>query len=160
VVVRDNGGAGWELRGDQGLAGEEEGAAVVFSGLGRVESKRESGMEREGVSDTLELEKRGRGVCTGVCYSGGEVAAAEPRGGVARTREGQGGGARAVAGVQVTRGVCPSKRWRRGEAGAVISGSNDRRQRSRGGARGRRRGKGGPKDSFAKIEKSRDLTVN
>jgi hypothetical protein len=53
------GGAGWELRSDQGLAGEEEGAVVVFSGLGRVESKRESGMEREGASDALELEKRG-----------------------------------------------------------------------------------------------------
>jgi hypothetical protein len=160
VVVRDNGGVGWELRGDQGLAGEEEGAAVVFSGLGRVESKRESGMEREGASDSLEPEKRGRGACMGVCYGGGEVAVAEPRGGVARAREGQGGEARAVAGVQVTRGVCPSRRWRRGEAVAAMSGSDDRQQRSRGGARGRRRGKGGLKDMFAKTKKSRDLTVN
>jgi hypothetical protein len=44
----------WELRGDQRLAGEEEGAAVVFSGLGRFESQRASGMEREGASDALE----------------------------------------------------------------------------------------------------------
>jgi hypothetical protein len=51
---------------------------------------------------------------------------------VARAREGQGGGARAVVGVQVTRGVCPSRRWRRGEARAAMSGSDDRRQRSRG----------------------------
>jgi hypothetical protein len=61
VIIRDNGGSGWELRGDQGLAGEEEGATVVFRGLGRVESKRESGMEREGASEALEPEKRGRG---------------------------------------------------------------------------------------------------
>jgi hypothetical protein len=69
VVVRDNGGVGWQLSGDQGLAGEEEGAAVVFSGLGRAESKRESGMEREGVSDALEPKKWGRGVCTGICVT-------------------------------------------------------------------------------------------
>jgi hypothetical protein len=104
----------------------------VISGLGRVESKRESGMEREGASDVLEPEKRGLGACTGICYGRGEVAVAEPRGGMARAREGQGGGARAVAGVQVTRGVCPSRRLRRGEARAAMSGSNDWRQRSRG----------------------------
>jgi hypothetical protein len=89
-------------------------------------------MENEGASDALEPEKRGRGVCMTVCYDGGEVAAAEPWGGMAYAREGQGGGARAVAGVQLTRGVCPSRRWRRGEAGAAMSGSDDRRQRSRG----------------------------
>jgi hypothetical protein len=54
------GGSVWELRGDQGFAGEEEGAAVVFRGSGQLESKRESGMEREGASDALEPEKRGR----------------------------------------------------------------------------------------------------
>jgi hypothetical protein len=59
VVVQDNGGSRWELHGDQGLAGDDEGAVVVFRGLGRVESKRESGMEREGASEALELEKRG-----------------------------------------------------------------------------------------------------
>jgi hypothetical protein len=41
-------------------------------------------------------------------------------------------GARAVAGVQVTCRVYPSRRWRWGEAGAAMSGSDDRRQRSRG----------------------------
>jgi hypothetical protein len=50
-----------------------KGAAVVFSGLGRVESKRESGMERERAGDALELEKRGEGACTGSCC-GGKVA--------------------------------------------------------------------------------------
>jgi hypothetical protein len=55
------GGSRWELRGDQGLAGEEEGAAVVFRGSGQVESQRESGMGREGAGEALEPEKRGRG---------------------------------------------------------------------------------------------------
>jgi hypothetical protein len=55
------GGLRWELHGDQGLAGEEEGAAGVFRGLGEVESKRESGMGREGAGEALEPEKRGRG---------------------------------------------------------------------------------------------------
>jgi hypothetical protein len=52
--------------------------------------------------------------------------AAEPRGGVARAREGQGGGARAVAGVQVMRGAAGSWRWR----GAA--GNGGRRRYSRG----------------------------
>jgi hypothetical protein len=55
------GGSRWELRGDQGLAGEEEGAVVVFRGPGQVESKRESGMGREGAGEALEPEKRARG---------------------------------------------------------------------------------------------------
>jgi hypothetical protein len=50
----------WELRGDQGLADEEGGGGGV-SGSGRLESKRASGMGREGVSAALEPEKRGRG---------------------------------------------------------------------------------------------------
>jgi hypothetical protein len=59
---RTMGGSRWELHGDQGLAGEEEeGAAVVFRGSGQVESKKESGMGREGAGEALEPEKRGRG---------------------------------------------------------------------------------------------------
>jgi hypothetical protein len=61
VVVRDNGGSRWELRGNQGLTGEEEGGGSGVSGSGRLESKRASGMGREGVSAALEPEKRGRG---------------------------------------------------------------------------------------------------
>jgi hypothetical protein len=54
------GGSRWELRGDQGLAGEEEGGGGGASGSGRLESKRAIGMGREGVSAALEPEKRGR----------------------------------------------------------------------------------------------------
>jgi hypothetical protein len=43
---------------------------------------------------------------------------AEPRGGVACAQEGQGGGAKVVAGVQVTRGAARSWRLRRGTAEA------------------------------------------
>jgi hypothetical protein len=57
---------------------------------------------------------------------------AEPRGGVARAREGQGGGARAVARLGATCGGEGSKRWNRGGAGAAVSSSDDRQQRSRG----------------------------
>jgi hypothetical protein len=65
---------------------------------------------------------------------------------VARAQEGQGEGARAVAGVQVTRGMARSSRWRRGAAGTTGSGADtggrEAEQGSRAGARGRRRGEG------------------
>jgi hypothetical protein len=65
--------------------------------------------------------------------------------GMARTREGQGGGARAALGLGTTRGGDGSRRWRRGGAGAAVSGTDGRQQRSRGQsracARGGRRGK-------------------
>jgi hypothetical protein len=54
-------GSRWELRGDQGFAVEEEGGGSGVRGSGRVESKRESGMGREGAGEALEPEKRGRG---------------------------------------------------------------------------------------------------
>jgi hypothetical protein len=63
----------WELRGDEELAGEEEGGGGGVRGSGRLESKRASGMGREGASAALESEKRGRGGITGGCC-GGEVA--------------------------------------------------------------------------------------
>jgi hypothetical protein len=53
-----------------------------------------------------------------------------------------------------------SRRWR----GAAGNGGQRRNSRGaeeqRRGARGRRKREGGPRDWFAKIEKSRDLTVN
>jgi hypothetical protein len=55
------GGSRWELRGDQGLTGEEEGGSSGVRGSGRVENKRESGMGREGAGEALKPEKRGRG---------------------------------------------------------------------------------------------------
>jgi hypothetical protein len=74
----------------------------------------------------------------------------EPRGGVARTREGQGGEARAVLGLGATRGSEGSRRWRRGGAGAVVSSTDGRWQRNRAGEqstcqRKKKRG-GGPRD--------------
>jgi hypothetical protein len=89
--------------------------------------------------------------------------AAELLGSVARAREGQRGGARAVAGIQVTRGVCPSRRWHRGGARTMVSGADNqwqRKQRSRAGRQRKKKREGGPRDSFAKTEKSRNLTVN
>jgi hypothetical protein len=55
------GGLWWELRGDQGLAGEEEGGDGGVRGSRRLESKRASGMGREEASATVEPEKRERG---------------------------------------------------------------------------------------------------
>jgi hypothetical protein len=51
----------WELRGDQELAGEEEGGGSDVRCSGRLESKRASEMGREGASAALKPEKRGRG---------------------------------------------------------------------------------------------------
>jgi hypothetical protein len=56
------------------------------------------------------------------------------------------------------------RRWRREGAGAAVGGAVSRRLRgkqSRAEAqRKKKRGRGGPRDSFGKIEKSRDPTVN
>jgi hypothetical protein len=45
----------------------------------------------------------------------------------------------------------------------TVSGADNqqqRKQRSRAGHQTKKKREGGPRDSFAKIEKSRDLTVN
>jgi hypothetical protein len=52
---------------------------------------------------------------------------AEPRGGVACAREGQGGEARAVLGLGATRGGGGSRRWHRGGSGAAVSDAVGRR---------------------------------
>jgi hypothetical protein len=75
-------------------------------------------MGREGASVALEPEKRGRGGMHWQCHGGGEIAATEPRDGVARAQESQGGGARAALGLEATRGAARSWRWRRGAAEA------------------------------------------
>jgi hypothetical protein len=72
--------------------------------------------------------------------------------GVAHAREGQGGEARAVAGVQATRGVARSWRWRWATAEA--------RHMAREAAVSDMKRGGVPKDWFAKTEKFRDLTIN
>jgi hypothetical protein len=90
----------------------------------------------------------------------------EPRGGVARAREGLGGEARAVLGLGATRGGEGSRRWRRGGSDAAVSGADGRWQRSRGqsrGAEGRQRKKkrgGGPRGLFRIFKNLRDLTAN
>jgi hypothetical protein len=77
--------------------------------------------------------------------------------GVARAREGQGGGARVVLGLGTTRGGEGGRRWLRGGAGAAVSGADGRWRRNRGQskacARGGRRGKEVQRTSleFAKI---------
>jgi hypothetical protein len=55
------------------------------------------------------------------------------------------------------------RRWRRGGAGAAVGSAVSRRQRgkqSRAEAPEEEEERGGPRDSFGKIEKSRDPTVN
>jgi hypothetical protein len=86
--------------------------------------------------------------------------------GVASAREGQGGEARAALELGVTRGgeaqqevARGSRKWR---AAALQQRSRGQRGRAgeQRGARGRRKRGGGPRDWFAKTEKSSDLTVN
>jgi hypothetical protein len=102
-----------------------KGAAVVLGarGVGREEGNAEwDGHELE------KLESRGiearRGVlgahatATASCRPGGVWV------GVARAGKGQQGRAGAAAGVQVTRGVCPSRRWRRGGARVAVGGAD------------------------------------
>jgi hypothetical protein len=79
--------------------------------------------------------------------------------GVARGGKGQQGRAGAAAGVQVTRGVCPSRRWRRGGARAAVGGADSRRQRGRVGVPEEEEEGGGSEGLVCKNRKSRDLTV-
>jgi hypothetical protein len=92
----------WELRGDQGLTGEEEGGGGV-RGSGRLESKRASGMGREGASAALEPVKRGPGGCTGGSGGSGELSlggiSGRRRGGRGKCAGGQKRGARAALGL-------------------------------------------------------------
>jgi hypothetical protein len=94
-----------------GVGGDGGGGA---RGSGQSESRNGNGMGREGSSAALEPEEMRRGGVHGQCHGDGEVAAAELRVGVARAREGQGGGARAALGLGATRGVARSWRWHRG----------------------------------------------
>jgi hypothetical protein len=114
-VVR--GGLEWAAHGEQegaGVGGDGDDGA---RGSGQVESRNGNGMGREGASAALEPEKRGRGGVYGQCH-GGEIAAAEPRDGVARAQESQGGGATVALGLRATRGAARSSRWRWGAAEA------------------------------------------
>jgi hypothetical protein len=116
VVVR--GGLEWAAHGEQegAVVGGDGGGGA--RGSGQIESKNGNGMGREGASATFEPEKRGRGGMYEQCHGGGEIAAAEPRDGVARARESHGGGARATLGLGATRGAARSWRLRRRAAEA------------------------------------------
>jgi hypothetical protein len=98
-----------------GVGGDGGGGA---RGPGQVKSRNKNGMERQGTSAALEPEKRERGGVHEQCHGGGEMAAAEPRDGMARAQESQGGEARAALGLGSTRGEARNWRWRRGAAEA------------------------------------------
>jgi hypothetical protein len=65
-----------------------------------------------------------------------------------------------VLGLGATRGGEGSRRRRRGGAGVALSGADGRRQRSRVGARGRRRGEGVRGTSLEFAKNLRDSFVN
>jgi hypothetical protein len=103
----------------------------------------------------------------GQFHGGGEMAAAEPRDGVARAQEGQGGGARAALRLGATRGAARSWRWRReaaeaqhmaGEA-ALTPAAGVQRAKQRSCQRRKKRG-GGPGDFIGNCKNLRDFTVN
>jgi hypothetical protein len=136
-------------------------------GSGQSKSRNGNGMGREGSSAALEPEEMRRGGAHRQCHGNGEVAAAEPRDGVARAQEGQGGGARAAFGLGSTRGEARNWRWRReatevqhmaGEA-ALTPAAGVQRAEQRSCQRRKKRG-GGPRDLVGKFKNFKDLTVN
>jgi hypothetical protein len=140
-----------------------KGAAVVFGarGVGREKGSTEwNGHELEKLESRRIEARKG---CSARAIAAARCRPAEALVAVALAEEDSRGGKQDRGRGRATRGVFPSRRWRRGGARAAVGGADSRRQ-SRGaekqrGARGRRR-EGGPRDLFAKIEKSRDLTVN
>jgi hypothetical protein len=124
-------------------------------------------MGREGINAALEPEEMRRGGVHRQCHGGGEMAAAEPRDGVARTREGQGGGARAALGLGATRGVARSWRWRRGAAeaqhmageAALTPAAEEQRTKQRSCQRRKKR-EGGLRGVIGISKNLRDFTIN
>jgi hypothetical protein len=110
----------------------------------------------------LNQKRGGEGACTGSA-----TAAAEPRDGVARAREGQGGGVRAALGLGATRGAARSWRWRRGAAEsqhmageAVLTPVvEEQRAKQRRCQRRKTRGRG-PGDLVGIYKNLKDCTVN
>jgi hypothetical protein len=160
-------GLEWAAHGKQegaGVGGDGGGGA---RGSGQVESRNGNGMGREGASAALEPEKRGRGGMHGQCHGGGEIAAAEPRDGVARAQESQGGGARAALGLGATRGAARSWRWRRGAAkaqhmageSALTPAAEEQRAKQRRCQRRKKR-EGGPRGLIGNCKNLRDFTAN
>jgi hypothetical protein len=143
-VVR--GGLEGFAHGEQKGAGDGGDGGGGARGSGQSQSRNGNGMGREGSSAALEPEEMRREGVHGQCHGDGEVAAVELRVGVARAREGQGGGARAALGLGSTRGVARSWKWRRGATEAqhmagetVLTPVAGVQRRSRGVAKGGRR---------------------
>jgi hypothetical protein len=87
--------------------------------------------------------------------------------GVARAREVQGGGAKAVAGVQVTRGAARGWRWRWGTAEArhmageaALTPAAEEQRAKQGRCQRRKKRVGGPRDLVGKLQNPRDFPVN
>jgi hypothetical protein len=103
----------------------------------------------------------------GQCHGGGEIAVAEPWDGVARAREGQGGGARAALGLGATRGAARSWRWHRGAAEArhmageaVLTPAAEKQRAKQRRCQRRKKREGGPWGLIGKSKNLRDFTVN
>jgi hypothetical protein len=143
--VEEGGGGG--ARG----SGHWAGGRKCRMGWSRVGEAREQGNRGpEGVLDA-------HATATASCRPGGVQV------GVARARKDQQGRAGAAAGVQVTRGVCPSRRWRLGGVRAAVGGAGSRWQRGaeeQSKAPEEEEERGGSEGLVCKNRKSRDLTVN
>jgi hypothetical protein len=108
----------------------EDGGGGGAQGSGRWAGGRKCRMGWSRVGEAREQGNRGpegvlgaHATATASCRLGGV------RVGVARVEKGQQGRAGAAAGVQVTRGVGPSRRWRWGGARAAVGGADSRPQR-------------------------------
>jgi hypothetical protein len=157
----------WAAHGEQegaGVGGDGGGGA---RGPGQEESRNKNGMETQETSAALEPENRRRGDVHGQCHGGGEMAAVEPRDGVARTQESKGGGVRAALGLGATRGAARSWRWCRGAAeaqhmageAALTPVVGVQRAKQRSCQRRKKRG-GGPRDFVGNCKNLRDFMVN
>jgi hypothetical protein len=103
----------------------------------------------------------------GQCHGGDEMAAAEPRDGMARAQEGQGGKARAALGLGATRGVARSWRWRRGATEAqhmagdmVLTPAAGVQWEKQSSCHRRKKREGGPRGLNGKSKNLRDFTIN
>jgi hypothetical protein len=105
---------------------------VVFGALGDWRAKELVEWEEKKLVLLLNQKRGARGHARAAAAAA-RWRTAEPRGGVARAREGQGGGARAVLGLGATCGGERSRRWRRGGAGAAVSSVDGRQHRNRAG---------------------------
>jgi hypothetical protein len=115
----------------------------------------------------LKQKRGGEGGVHGQCHGDSEMAAAEPRDGVAHAQESQGGGARAALGLGATRGASRSWRWRWGAAEAqhmagevaLTPAAEEQRAKQRRCQSRKKRG-GGPRGLVGNCKNLRGFTVN